>query len=48
MTIPESAVARVAREYGKKARRFVIVSVFNVAFGQSLLVLAYRRSGGRS
>jgi len=45
MTIPESAVARVAREYGKKARRFVIVSLFNVAFGQSLLVLAYSAFG---
>jgi putative flippase GtrA len=48
MTIPESAgprVARVAREYGKKARRFVIVSLFNVAFGQSLLVLAYSALG---
>ena len=48
MTIPESTgplVARVAREYGKKARRFVIVSLFNVAFGQSLLVLAYSAFG---
>jgi putative flippase GtrA len=44
MIIPESArplMARVARDYGKKVRRFVIVSVFNVAFGQSLLVLAH-------
>ena len=48
MTFPESAgplVTRVAREYGKKARRFVIVSLFNVAFGQSLLVLAYSAFG---
>jgi len=48
MTIPESAgplVARVAREYGKKVRRFVIVSLFNVAFGQSLLVLAHTAFG---
>jgi putative flippase GtrA len=48
MTFPESAgplVTRVAREYGKKARRFVVVSLFNVAFGQSLLVLAYSAFG---
>jgi putative flippase GtrA len=48
MTTPEFAgplVARVAREYGKKVRRFVIVSLFNVAFGQSLLVLAHTAFG---
>jgi len=48
MTFPESSgplVTRVAREYGKKARRFVVVSLFNVAFGQSLLVLAYSAFG---
>jgi putative flippase GtrA len=48
MTFPESAgplVTRVTREYGKKARRFVVVSLFNVAFGQSLLVLAYSAFG---
>jgi putative flippase GtrA len=45
MTVPKSAGPLVAREYGKKARRFVIVSLFNVAFGQSLLVLAYSAFG---
>jgi putative flippase GtrA len=32
---------RMLHRYGKKARRFLVVSAFNVAFGQSLLVLAY-------
>ena len=32
---------RMLRRYGKKARRFLVVSAFNVAFGQSLLVLAH-------
>jgi putative flippase GtrA len=29
------------RQYGKKLSRFLIVSAFNVVFGQSLLVLAH-------
>jgi putative flippase GtrA len=45
MTIPGSPGSRVAREYGKKARRFIVVSAFNVAFGQSLLVLAHSAFG---
>jgi len=32
---------RMLRWSGKKASRFLIVSAFNVAFGQGLLVLAY-------
>jgi putative flippase GtrA len=35
----------VAGEYGKKVRRFIVVSAFNVAFGQSLLVLAHSAFG---
>ena len=32
---------RILRRYGKKASRFLIVSAFNVLFGQSLLVLTH-------
>ena len=32
---------RLSGRYGKKARRFLVVSAFNVVFGQSLLVLTY-------
>jgi putative flippase GtrA len=32
---------RIARRYGKTASRFLMVSAFNVIFGQSLLVLAH-------
>ena len=32
---------RILRRYGKKASRFLIVSAFNVVFGQSLLVLTH-------
>jgi putative flippase GtrA len=32
---------RMLRRYGKRASRFLVVSTFNVVFGQSLLVLAH-------
>ena len=32
---------RLPRQYGKKASRFLVVSAFNVVFGQSLLVLTH-------
>ena len=32
---------RLSGRYGKKARRFLVVSAFNVVFGQGLLVLTY-------
>ncbi len=35
------ALERFSRRYAKKGARFLAVSAFNVAFGQSLLVLAY-------
>ncbi len=35
----------IRRRYGQKASRFLIVSAFNVVFGQSLLVLAYSGLG---
>jgi putative flippase GtrA len=41
----ESSGARLGREYGKKASRFLVVSAFNVLFGQSLLVLAHSGFG---
>lgn len=34
-------VERTFRRYGKTVRRFLVVSAFNVAFGQGLLVLAH-------
>ncbi len=34
-------IGRTFEGYGKKARRFLVVSMFNVAFGQSLLVLTH-------
>ena len=36
-----TAAGAHARRYGKKASRFLIVSAFNVVFGQSLLVLTH-------
>ena len=41
----ESPMARLGREYGKKASRFLVVSAFNVLFGQSLLVMAHSGFG---
>jgi putative flippase GtrA len=38
-------MAGLGREYGKKASRFLVVSGFNVLFGQSLLVLAHSGFG---
>jgi putative flippase GtrA len=32
---------RVRRNYGRKVSRFLLVSAFNVVFGQSLLILAH-------
>lgn len=40
---PRFPWGRLGREYGRKASRFLVVSAFNVLFGQSLLLLA--RSG---
>ncbi len=40
-----SPLERVLRRYGRKASRFLIVSAFNVVFGQSLLVLAHSGLG---
>ncbi len=48
MAVGETAaprLERILRRYGKKASRFLVVSAFNVAFGQSLLVLAYSGLG---
>jgi putative flippase GtrA len=44
MSVPEAAAPswpRMGRDYGKKVGRFLLVSVFNVGFGQSLLVLSH-------
>jgi putative flippase GtrA len=40
-----SSVARLRRDYGKKVGRFLLVSVFNVGFGQGLLILAHSGLG---
>jgi putative flippase GtrA len=40
MTSPTDLVAQLKGEYGQKAAKYAAVSVFNVLFGQGLLVLA--------
>jgi len=44
-TLAGSPLARLGREYGRKASRFLLVSAFNVLFGQGLLVLAHSGFG---
>jgi putative flippase GtrA len=44
MDVPETAApaqGSIRNRYGKKVSRFLVVSAFNVAFGQSLLILAH-------
>jgi putative flippase GtrA len=48
MSAPEAVVPfleRLRLDYGKKVGRFLLVSVFNVGFGQGLLVLAHSGLG---
>lgn len=40
-----SLLKRMLQRYGKKIGRFLIVSAFNVVFGQSLLILAHSGIG---
>ncbi len=39
--VTASSLAQIQSAYGKKVGRFLVVSAFNVVFGQSLLVLAH-------